>query len=160
MPAPQILLDGFRLCRRFDDDEFQDVAALYVRTRDGDGLLFQPSSLPEMETRSGRCHRGDMQQADPRLGEAIALFQAGQESEALARIQQLADAGHADARFTLADCYWRGVGVAQDLVRGRELFGAAAEVSQPMAVRAYTNLLSSGIAGPRDWTRALARLED
>jgi prolyl 4-hydroxylase len=100
-----------------------------------------------------------MQQADPRLGEAIALFQAGQESEALGRIQQLADAGHPDARFTLADCYWRGTGVAQDFARGRELFGAAADVGHPMAVRAYTNLLSSGIAGPRDWTRALARLE-
>jgi prolyl 4-hydroxylase len=101
-----------------------------------------------------------MQQADARLGEAIALFQAGQEREALGRIQELADAGHADARFTLADCYWRGMGVAQDLVRGRWLFGAAAEVGQQMAVRACTNLLSSGIAGPRDWARALARLEE
>jgi hypothetical protein len=33
--ASQIFLDGFRLCRRFDDDEFQVVAFLYVRTRDG-----------------------------------------------------------------------------------------------------------------------------
>jgi prolyl 4-hydroxylase len=101
-----------------------------------------------------------MQQTDPRLGEAIALFQAGQESEALGRIQQLADAGHPDARFTLADMYWRGVGVAQNLARGRDLFGRASDAGQPMAVRAYTNLISSGIAGPRDWTRALARLED
>jgi len=113
-----------------------------------------------METRDGHCHRGDMQQADPRLAHAIALFQAGQQSEALGLIQQLADAGHPDARFTLADCYWRGVGVERDLVRGRELFGAAADVGQPMAVRACTNLLSSGIAGPRDWAGALARLED
>jgi prolyl 4-hydroxylase len=80
-------------------------------------------------------------------------------AEALAIVQHHADAGDADALFTLGDMYWRGVGVAQDLFRGRELFGRASDAGQPMAVRAYTNLLSSGIAGPRDWTEGLARLE-
>jgi len=101
-----------------------------------------------------------MQQTHPPLTDAFALFQAGRAAEALAIIQHYAAAGDADALFTLGDMHWRGVGVAQDLARGRELFGRASDAGQPMAVRAYTNLLSSGIAGARDWTRALERLEN
>jgi len=101
-----------------------------------------------------------MKQAHPPLTEAYTLFQAGRVAEALAIVQHHAAAGDAEALFTLGDMYWRGVGVAQDLARGRELIGAAADAEQPMAVRAYTNLLSSGIGGARDWTRALARLEE
>ena len=46
-----------------------------------------------------------------------------------------------------------------DLARARDLFEAASEAGQPMAVRAWTNLLSSGIGGPRTWPEALVRLE-
>src|SRR5438477_12097616 len=101
-----------------------------------------------------------MQQTHPPLSDAFALFQAGQAAEALTIIQRRAAAGDPDALFTLADMHWRGVGVAQDLAGGRELFGRASDAGQPMAVRAYTNLLSSGIAGPRDWTGAMERLQD
>src|SRR4051794_12956507 len=101
-----------------------------------------------------------MQETSPPLSEAFALFQDGRSAEALAIIQHHAAAGDADALFTLGDMYWRGVGVAQDLAAGRELFRRASDVGQPMGVRAYTNLLSSGIAGDRNWARALERLED
>ncbi len=101
-----------------------------------------------------------MLQATPSLTEAFSLWEAGRVTEALAIIQHHAAAGDGDALFALGDMYWRGVGVEQDLAHGRELFGAAADVQQPMAVRAYTNLLATGFAGPRDWPRALARLED
>lgn len=100
-----------------------------------------------------------MLQATAPLTEAFSLWRAGRAAEALAIIQQRAAASEPDALFALADMYWRGVGVEQDLARGRELFDTASEAGQPMARRAYTNLLSSGIAGPRDWSRALTRLE-
>ena len=79
--------------------------------------------------------------------------------EALQLIVQLADARHPDALFTLGDCYWRGAGVSTDLARARDLFEAASEAGQPMAIRAWTNLLSSGIGGARKWPEALVRLE-
>jgi prolyl 4-hydroxylase len=96
----------------------------------------------------------------PPLTEAFALFQADRATEARAIVEHHARAGDPDALFTLADMYWKGAGVEQDVRRGRELFGEAADVEQPMAIRAYTNLLASGIGGTRDWARALARLEN
>jgi prolyl 4-hydroxylase len=78
--------------------------------------------------------------------------------EALQLIVQLADSRHPDALFTLGDCYWRGAGVSTDLARARDLFEAASEAGQPMAIRAWTNLLSSGIGGARKWPEALVRL--
>ena len=99
-----------------------------------------------------------MQQSVPPLTQAYALFQAGQVAEALEIVQYHARAEDADALFTLGDIYWRGAGIPQDLARGRELFRRSSDAGQPMGVRAYTNLLSSGIAGERDWDRALGRL--
>src|SRR5205809_3749562 len=121
---------------------------------------FVSSSSQKVESRRRRCHTRGMQETHPPLSDAFALFQAGQPTEALTIIQHHAAAGDPDALFTLADMHWRGVGVAQDLARGRELFGRASDAGQPMAVRACTNLLSSGIAGERNWARALERLED
>lgn len=100
-----------------------------------------------------------MQSLDQTFAQAMNLAGAGRTEEAVHLIRQVAEEGHPDALFTLADCYWRGAGVAQDLARGRELFGAASAAGQPMAIRAYTNLLSSGIGGERKWPEALARLE-
>lgn len=96
----------------------------------------------------------------PPLTEAFALFAEGRADEARGIVEHHAAAGDPDALFTLGDMYWKGAGVPQDVQRGRELFGDAADVEHPMAVRAYTNLLASGIGGSRDWQRALARLED
>lgn len=100
-----------------------------------------------------------MQQPLPPLAEAFALFQAGRVPEALLIIEHRAAAGDADALFALGDMYWRGAGVPQDLTRGRELFRRSADAGQPMGIRGYTNLLSTGIGGERDWFKALARLE-
>src|SRR6185312_12608530 len=111
-----------------------------------------------MESRGVACHTCSMQQSVPPLTQAYALFQAGQVAEALEIVQYHARAEDADALFTLGDIYWRGAGIPQDLARGRELFRRSSDAGQPMGVRAYTNLLSSGIAGERDWDRALGRL--
>ena len=87
------------------------------------------------------------------------LARAGRTNESLETMGRLASAGHPDALFTLADCYWRGVGVSRDFAHARDLFKAASDAGQPMGIRAWTNLLSSGIGGPRRWTEALIRLE-
>ena len=87
------------------------------------------------------------------------LARAGRTSESLETMGRLASAGHPDALFTLADCYWRAVGVSRDFAHARDLFKAASDAGQPMGIRAWTNLLSSGIGGPRQWTEALIRLE-
>lgn len=100
-----------------------------------------------------------MNHLDQALARATKLAASGRQDEALQLIGQLAQIGHPDALFTLADCYWRGVGVPKDLARARDLFSAASSAGQPMAVRAWTNLLSTGIGGPRQWAEALARLE-
>jgi prolyl 4-hydroxylase len=96
---------------------------------------------------------------DETLSRATTLAASGRTDEALHLIRQLAQLGHPDALFTLADCYWRGVGVQENLRHARELFRAASEAGQPMAIRAWTNLLSSGIGGPRQWAESLKRLE-
>jgi prolyl 4-hydroxylase len=96
---------------------------------------------------------------DPQFAQAMSFAGAGRTEEALRLIRQTADARHPDGLFTLADCYWRGVGVSKDLARARGLFEAAADAGQPMAIRAWTNLLSSGIGGQRNWPEALRRLE-
>lgn len=93
------------------------------------------------------------------LSDAFALFQAGRVPEGLRVVESHAAAGNGDALFTLADMYWRGAGVPQDLGRGRELFRRSSDAGQPMGVRAWTNLLASGIAGERDWSNALDRLQ-
>lgn len=100
-----------------------------------------------------------MRTSDHTFANAMHLARAGRTNESLEIISRLANAGHADALFTLADCYWRGVGVSQDFARARVLFEAASEAGQPMGIRAWTNLLSSGIGGRRQWSEALIRLE-
>jgi prolyl 4-hydroxylase len=94
----------------------------------------------------------------PQIAEAVALSRSGQNGAALRILARLAGEGDGEALFLLGDAYWTGSGLAQDNRRGRELFRQSAERRFPMAVRAYTNLLASGIAGPRDWQGALARL--
>lgn len=100
-----------------------------------------------------------MHPLDQIFAQGMNFAGAGRTDEAVRLIRQAAEAGHPDALFTLGDCYWRGAGVPQDLSRGRDLFKAASDTGHPMAIRAWTNLLSSGIGGQRDWPQALARLE-
>ena len=96
----------------------------------------------------------------PELARAFALSAEGRNDEALAIIRHEADRGDPEAIFTLADMYWRGMVVEPDYGQGRLLFARAAEAGHPMAGRAYTNLLATGIAGPRDWPAAMARLRE
>ena len=96
----------------------------------------------------------------PQVARAVELVGAGRDAEALPILARLAGEGNGEALFFLGDAYWRGIGAPQDYGRGRELFRQSAERGHPMAVRAYTNLLGSGIAGPRDWQGALKRLRE
>jgi prolyl 4-hydroxylase len=111
-----------------------------------------------MESRCVACHTCGMQQAVPPLIDAYTMFQAGRVPEALKLFQHHADRGDAEALFTLGDIYWRGAGVEQDISRGRELIRRSGDAGHPMGIRAYTNLLASGIGGERDWPAALKRL--
>ena len=94
----------------------------------------------------------------PTLADAFALDRAGRAAEAIAVIERLAARGDPEALFNLADLHWRGAGVSQDFGRGRELFARASDAGHPIAIRATTNLMASGIAGRRDWHGALRRL--
>jgi prolyl 4-hydroxylase len=100
-----------------------------------------------------------MQQVLPPLPDAFALANAGQLNAAIPIIERHAVQGNGEALFALADMYWRGVGFERDMSRARELFGKSSDAGFPMAERAYTNLLASGIGGIRDWPGALKRLE-
>jgi len=101
-----------------------------------------------------------MQQIQPMLAHAFALAQAGRLTEAIPIIERLASQGDPEALFALADAYWRGGPVRQDFAHARMLFGKASDAGHPIALRAYTNLLASGIAGPADWPGAMRRLRD
>jgi len=94
----------------------------------------------------------------PMLDRAFGLAEAGRVTEGMKIIERLAGLGEPEALFTLADLYWRGGPVAQDFARGRTLFRRASDAGHPMALRAYTNLLANGIAGPADWAAAIRRL--
>lgn len=97
-------------------------------------------------------------QPHPILAQAFALSAAGRNEEAVVMISQLAAQGHPEGLFTLGDMYWRGAVVPVDVVKGRELFRRASDAGHPIALRGYTNLLASGIAGKADWPAAVARL--
>lgn len=95
----------------------------------------------------------------PELAHALGLARQGKEDEARLLIEKLAADGEPDSQFTLADAHWRGILVPRDHQRALDLFRRASDAGQPMAVRAYTNILANGAAGERRWTLALDRLE-
>lgn len=99
-------------------------------------------------------------QPHPELARAFALSEQGRNDEAVAIIRDLAGRGDAEAMFVLADMHWRDEGDAGNLALGREWFRRASEAGHPIARRAYTNLLANGVAGPRDWSQAMARLRE
>lgn len=96
----------------------------------------------------------------PLLAQAFALSNAGRNAEAILIVNQLAAQKEPEALYTLGEMKWRGGMVPQDPVRGRELFRQAGEAGHPIAAVYYTNLLASGVAGPRDWPEALRRLRE
>jgi prolyl 4-hydroxylase len=93
------------------------------------------------------------------LERASELFRAGQADDAVLMIRQVAAAGDPQALFVLADMTWTGNLVPQDLPRARLLFEYAGSLGKAEAGVVFTNLLSTGVAGPRNWELALARLE-
>lgn len=94
----------------------------------------------------------------PLLAQAVALSQAGRNGEAVLLVNRLAADGEPEALFMLAEMKWRGGIVPQDLAGARELYRRAGEVGHARGAASHTNLLASGVAGPRDWPRAIARL--
>jgi prolyl 4-hydroxylase len=94
---------------------------------------------------------------DSRVMQALALVQAGRKPEALLALNQLGAAGHGEALRILGELHW-GSQVDPDPAAGRALFERAATAGDATAAIYVTNLLASGIAGPRDWQRALVRL--
>lgn len=101
-----------------------------------------------------------MNESLPSLADAYALVASGRLAEAIDIFERRAEQGDGEALFTLGDVYWRGIGAAQDLKRGRDLFQRSSEAGFDVGHRAYTNLLANGIAGEREWKQALARLEE
>jgi prolyl 4-hydroxylase len=92
------------------------------------------------------------------LQRAAQLLEEGRTMEAVVIITGLARRGDADALFMLAEMRWRGGHVPQEVVEGRGFFQRAGEAGHFSGAISYTNLLASGIAGPRDWRTALQRL--
>jgi prolyl 4-hydroxylase len=98
-------------------------------------------------------------QAQPiQLNQAYHLWNSGRTAEALLVFNQLAARGEPEALFMLAGARWSGVSGPQDPARGRELFRQAGDAGHADSVIYYTNLLASGIGGPRDWPLAIQRL--
>lgn len=91
---------------------------------------------------------------------AFDLLRSGREQEAVSLFRDLAARGDPGALATLAELTWRGGLVAQDVFQGREYYRSAAEAGHSGCAAYYTNLLASGIAGPRDWSAALKRLRE
>ena len=94
----------------------------------------------------------------PELARAQALAAAGQVREGIEIVHRLAGTGDPDALFQLADLFWRGEVIGQDMPQARRIFAMAEAAGNAMARRAITNLMANGTAGPRDWQGALARL--
>lgn len=103
-------------------------------------------------------HSRAVRRFSPELQQALALANAGRGAEAALIAQRHAAAGDADALFILADFKWSGV-VPQDPAGGRELYQRAGAAGAREAAQFATNLMASGVAGPRDWAGALLRLE-
>jgi prolyl 4-hydroxylase len=98
------------------------------------------------------------QQPHPILARAEALAGAGRRDEAVLLVRQLAAQRDPDGLFALGRMLWGGGLIAVDPVAARQQFALAAQAGHRAARVLTTNLLASGIAGPRDWPTALTRL--
>lgn len=96
---------------------------------------------------------------DSRVAAALQAFSAGQRPQALLTLNRLIADGAGEAARILGELRWGGQHEPNPAA-GRALFERAAAMGDPTAQHYATNLLASGIAGPRDWAGALQRLED
>jgi prolyl 4-hydroxylase len=92
------------------------------------------------------------------LQQAVQLSVAGRNAEAMLIVTQLAAQNQPQAMAMLAEMKWRGGIVPQDPPAARELYRRAAALGHKQSGELSTNLLANGVAGPRDWPGALARL--
>jgi prolyl 4-hydroxylase len=92
------------------------------------------------------------------LEHALQLLDAGR-AEGVPLLRQIASSGNPHALFALGRLTWTGNMVPQDPVQGRLLFEYAASLGHTYANLFVTNLLASGVAGRRDWSTAIGRLE-
>ena len=95
---------------------------------------------------------------DPRVAQAVQAFLAGRRPEALLALNRMIAEGVGEAARILGELRWGGQH-DPDPAAGRALFERAAAMGNSTAAIYVTNLLASGIAGPRDWPGALRRLE-
>lgn len=95
---------------------------------------------------------------DPLLAHARRMIAAGGSAEAILLVQRRAAAGDPSAWFVLGCWKWEGSVLPRDMEQARSLFARAGEAGHGAASACVTNLLASGVAGERDWPRALARL--
>jgi prolyl 4-hydroxylase len=100
-----------------------------------------------------------MQTVDPSATHALHLWETGRRAEALVLLNQLAARNEPAGLAMLAGFKWAGLAGPSDPALGRELYRRAGEAGQADARIFTTNLLASGVAGPRDWPLALRRLE-
>lgn len=98
-----------------------------------------------------------MAQLPPELHQIEALLTAGRQAEAISETQRLSLQGMPAAVMLMGQMKWSGM-VAQDPPGARKLFERASDLGDATAAAFATNLLASGVAGERDWPRALARL--
>ena len=99
-----------------------------------------------------------MQAPDPMLLQAFSYLQAGQPEAALDLFRQLAARNDPGALATLAQLHWNGELVPKSFTLGREYYHRAGDAGHLASALYATNLLASGLAGPRDWPAALQRL--
>ena len=97
-------------------------------------------------------------QAGPTLLDAFSLLNAGQEEEALGLFRRLASCNDAGALATLAQLHWSGGLVPKSFELGRQYYQLAGDAGHVASAIYATNLLASGLAGPRDWPAAMERL--
>jgi prolyl 4-hydroxylase len=94
------------------------------------------------------------------LHHACSLWDSGRRAEALLIFNQLASQNEPQALFLLANIKWSGGAGPPDPAQGRDLLRRAGEAGHSEAGFLYTNLLASGVAGARDWPRAMERLRE
>lgn len=94
----------------------------------------------------------------PLLQQAIQLSMNGRNAEAVLIITQLVSQQQPQAMAVLAEMKWRGGIVPQDPVAAREMWRRASELGHAHSSAITTNLMANGVAGPRDWSKALSRL--
>ena len=98
-------------------------------------------------------------QYPPQIQQAFALVEAGQPTEAVRQLTELAERGDGPACYQLAEWYREGEHVERHFATARELYRRSAAVGIVEGMRRYLALWVLGIGGDRDWPGGLQLLE-